>query len=364
MHDNRIDLMRTPLAPFTVAALMAGAMAVVRTQSAVDRQAAGPAQTAVSGRAVIFAQSARSAALQSVRRESGRRFASVAGVAFWTTEIEPLERGYDGPIKMLVGMDTKGILTGVIVVEHHEPYGDFSVEPPEFAAQFKGKSIRDPFKVGADVDAVSRATISITSATRAIRNSARRMATQLLTPAARNDAAAVTVCCSCALLAWRSSAQPRGIVTAVGSRRPPPPIPGASTMTRRRSKPGSRSRGQAMDLVLFAAFAALALVSFFRKSVALKTSTSSRRSRYLGFYKSQLIRSSTSSACCDWNLPIFRYNLGWYLFAVFTVVSTVLWGRLYCGRICAFGALTQLLDPIVPAQIPRRCAAADRTPRS
>jgi hypothetical protein len=74
------------------------------------------------------------------------------------------------------------VLTGVIVVEHHEPYGNFSVEPPEFAAQFKNKSIRDQFKVGVDVDAVSRATITITSATRAIRNSARRVARQLLTP--------------------------------------------------------------------------------------------------------------------------------------------------------------------------------------
>ena len=35
----------------------------------------------------------------------------------------------------------------------------------------------------------------------------------------------------------------------------------------------------------------------------------------------------------------------------FTVVSTVLWGRLYCGRICAFGALTQLMDAVVPAKL-------------
>ena len=104
------------------------------------------------------------------------------GLAFWTTELEPLERAYDGPIKILVGLDTKGVLTGIIVVEHHEPYGDFSVEPPQFAAQFKSKNIRDPFKVGGDIDAVSRATISINSATRAIRNSARRIARQLLTP--------------------------------------------------------------------------------------------------------------------------------------------------------------------------------------
>lgn len=107
---------------------------------------------------------------------------TLAGYAFWTTELEPLERGYDGPIKILVGLDPKGILTGVVVVDHHEPYGYFSVEPPEFAAQFAGKNIRDAFRVGTDVDAVSRATITMTSASRAIRNSARRIARQLLTP--------------------------------------------------------------------------------------------------------------------------------------------------------------------------------------
>lgn len=104
------------------------------------------------------------------------------GLAFWTTEVEPLERGYDGPIKILVGMDTKGVITGIVVAQHHEPYGDFSIDPPQFAAQFKGKSIRDPFKVGVDIDAVSRATITITSAVRAIRTSARRIATRLLVP--------------------------------------------------------------------------------------------------------------------------------------------------------------------------------------
>jgi NosR/NirI family nitrous oxide reductase transcriptional regulator len=106
----------------------------------------------------------------------------LAGVVFWTTELQPLERGYDGPIKILVGMDTKGILTGVIVVEHREPYGNFSIEPPAFAAQFKNKNIRDTFRVGDDIDAVSTATLSITSATRAIRNGARRLARQLLAP--------------------------------------------------------------------------------------------------------------------------------------------------------------------------------------
>jgi transcriptional regulator of nitric oxide reductase len=107
---------------------------------------------------------------------------TVLGYAYWTTDLDPLERGYDGPIVMLVGMDLKGILTGLVVTEHKEPYGNFSVEPPAFAAQFKGKSVRDAFKVGADIDAVSRATISVTSASRAVRNSSRRIARALLPP--------------------------------------------------------------------------------------------------------------------------------------------------------------------------------------
>ncbi len=104
------------------------------------------------------------------------------GYAFWTTDVQPAERAYDGPIRMLVGMDTKGILTGIIVVEHREPYGYFSIDPTEFAAQFRGKDIRTPFRVGGDVDAVSQATITVTGATRAIRNSARLVARAFLTP--------------------------------------------------------------------------------------------------------------------------------------------------------------------------------------
>ena len=104
------------------------------------------------------------------------------GYAFWTTDLVPNEIGYHGPIRMLVGMTPAGILTGIVVDSDTEPYGYFSVETPRFAAQFAGKSIRDGFRVGRDVDAVSRASISISSATRAIRDSSRMVARALLNP--------------------------------------------------------------------------------------------------------------------------------------------------------------------------------------
>jgi electron transport complex protein RnfG len=112
------------------------------------------------------------------------------GLAYWTTELEPLERGFDGPIKMLVGLNTAGEITGVIVTDHREPYGYFSVDLPDWPKQFEGKSIRDAFKVGADVDAISRATITVTSASRAIRNSSRKIARAHLAPPATPPAGA------------------------------------------------------------------------------------------------------------------------------------------------------------------------------
>jgi NosR/NirI family nitrous oxide reductase transcriptional regulator len=114
---------------------------------------------------------------------------------------------------------------------------------------------------------------------------------------------------------------------------------------------GEILRPQALDLALFTGFFALALVSFFRKSVTLKYVTFVAAIGYLGFVKSTLLSVTDIFRVADLSLPIFKYNLAWYLFAVFTMASTVLWGRLYCGRICAFGALTQLMDPIVPRKM-------------
>ncbi len=110
-------------------------------------------------------------------------------------------------------------------------------------------------------------------------------------------------------------------------------------------------RDQAADLAMFTAFAALALVSFFRKSERLKWITLATALLYLGFARSQLITIVNIFGLIAWNLPVFRHNVTWYLFGIFTVVTTILWGRLYCGRVCAFGAMTQLLDKIVPARL-------------
>lgn len=110
---------------------------------------------------------------------AGSSEAELIGYVFTTPDLPPVQLGFSGPIDMLVGMDLQGRLTGVKVLHYRESYrsfrGDFIVTSG-FPEQFRNKNIEDEFRVGRDVDGMSRATISSWAAARGIRNAARRVA--------------------------------------------------------------------------------------------------------------------------------------------------------------------------------------------
>ena len=101
------------------------------------------------------------------------------GLVFTTPDIPPEEVGFSGPIHLLVGMDLEGVLTGAKVLYYTESYrsfrGDF-VEDAGFTEQLTKKSIADSFRLGTDIDTISRATITSWALTRGVRNAARRVA--------------------------------------------------------------------------------------------------------------------------------------------------------------------------------------------
>jgi polyferredoxin len=110
-------------------------------------------------------------------------------------------------------------------------------------------------------------------------------------------------------------------------------------------------RAEAGGLLPLAAFFVLALWSFFTNSDRLKIVTLVAAVGYLGFARNNLVSVVDILSVIDWNFPTFQYSVRWYVLGVFAIVSTVLWGRFYCGRVCAFGALTQLMDRILPARL-------------
>jgi hypothetical protein len=69
------------------------------------------------------------------------------------------ELGQHEPISFATFFDTSGRITRVEVVSYREPFGD-GVRAERFRKQFVGRDAQSQFRPGADIDAISGATIS------------------------------------------------------------------------------------------------------------------------------------------------------------------------------------------------------------
>ena len=89
--------------------------------------------------------------------------AELVGYLFETPDYPPEEVGYSAPIDVLVGIELDGTLTGIEVLHYIESYksirGDF-INSEYFPQQFSRKNIVEDFRVGRDIDGISRATIT------------------------------------------------------------------------------------------------------------------------------------------------------------------------------------------------------------
>ncbi|MET0385661.1 MAG: FMN-binding protein, partial [Polyangiales bacterium] len=63
------------------------------------------------------------------------------------------------PISFGTFFDPQGVITRVEILAYREPYGD-GVRAERFRKQFLGRSAKSTFRPGADIDAISGATIS------------------------------------------------------------------------------------------------------------------------------------------------------------------------------------------------------------
>lgn len=103
----------------------------------------------------------------------------VIGYVFQTSDLPPEEIGFSSTIDVLVGLDLTATVTSVRILDYNESFrssrGDF-MGGPVFRGQFRLKPLTDEFRVGRDIDGVSRATITSWATTRGIYNAARRIA--------------------------------------------------------------------------------------------------------------------------------------------------------------------------------------------
>ena len=116
---------------------------------------------------------------RALRENPVNRELETIGYLFETPDMPPEEIGYSAPVDILVGMDLRGTITGLKILHYIESYksirGDF-INSEYFPNQFEDKNIVEGFRIGRDVDGISRATITSWAVSRGIRNAARRVA--------------------------------------------------------------------------------------------------------------------------------------------------------------------------------------------
>ncbi|MDI6791896.1 MAG: FMN-binding protein [bacterium] len=227
---------------------------------------------------------------------AGKR--QLVGICFTTTDLVPEERGYAGPIKIMLGLDPAGKITGLEILEHTEtPSYVEEIYEPSFKDQFKGKGINDPLEIGYDLDGITRATITSEAIARSIK---------------------------------------KGVLQAAGDR--------LGLKPKAHAAPKYQPGRIIINLAGLAALFLVALTGFLIPKKWLRYLALAFALIFLGFIKNSPLSTVNIVNIITYHLPLLIYNPFFYLLIGFILVTTLLWGRIYCGFFCPFGAIQEFIS--------------------
>jgi len=93
---------------------------------------------------------------------------------------------------------------------------------------------------------------------------------------------------------------------------------------------------------------AFGMAAFFTKITLLRWVSLGVTLLVLGFVDGGFLSVSHITSAIWVGPSVFLDDLPLLLMVVFTVVTTLIWGRVFCGFLCPFGALQDFLDRFVP----------------
>ena len=234
----------------------------------------------------------------------------LVGAAFVTTEVVPDESwGYRDQIATLVGVDLKGKITGVKVLSEFEnpryTKGLLS-DGSWFLEQFKQKEAGDNFILKDDIDAISGATISSSAINRSIKAGLQLITEEVLYQHVDKDSPVKHLFFQ--HLLWQ------------------------------------------IDVIFLWIMVGLAFLSFLRKNEFLRYLTLGMSVAYLGIFKGGGFSLIDVLRLLSFHNPAFLNDLYWYSLVVIAIGLTIIAGRFYCGWLCPFGAIIEVLFRLVPVE--------------
>jgi len=232
------------------------------------------------------------------------------GVVFLTTEVVPDESwGYRDQIATLVGVGTNGKIAGVKVLSEFESpryTKGLLADGSWFLTQFEEKDTSDNFVLESDLDAITGATITSSAVTRSIKAGLELITEQILNKHVDKDNPIEHLFFQ--HLLWQ------------------------------------------IDFIFLWVMVGLAFWSFFKRNESLRFFILGLSFAYLGIFMGGGFSINDILRLLSFHSPVFLNNLYWYSLVVIAIGLTVFAGRFYCGWLCPFGAITEVLFRLVPIE--------------
>lgn len=241
--------------------------------------------------------------------ESGNSTGAL-GLIYLTTDIAPASSyGYSGPIGVLVFVNTTGYIQSIRMWHITDSFAVLVTQ--SWLNGFVGRSVFETMTVGKDVTPISGATFSSTGITGGVRDAGRAAVN------AYNNV---------------STGGGGGVVSAIVA--------------------FFRDMGLVDFIKIFGLVAlyAGAVVAFVRDDERIKYAVFAGSIVLIGVYASRMISISDMPTFLSLNLPPLSSSLYWYLLYGGAILTSVVWGRIYCGYLCPFGAVTEIMYKLSPVK--------------
>lgn len=259
---------------------------------------------------------------------------AVAGYVFLTSDVVRIPAYSGHPINSLVGVDASGRIRGVAIVGHQEPILAVGISEERLRAfndQYVGKSVFDRVVVGSErpgavsVDTISGATITVMVQNETLMRAARQVAqSRGLSPKALSSEKAEAKAIETAKPLWQDIWRERSFaiaVLAVGLLTLNFILLFQDWLARKPRLLGYLRRGFLLYTVFFIGWYALAQLSIVH------------------------VLTFVHAAVRDFKWETFLIDPILFILWSFVAMTLLLWGRgVYCGWLCPFGALQELVQ--------------------
>lgn len=248
---------------------------------------------------------------QEAEQESAIAQSDTNGYFFSTARFAPEMRGYNGPIVLALRTDANGVLLDFTVLQANET-AEYLQHTLQWAERLKGKNIfqDDAFS---GIDALSGATYTSEALKNGIQTAGHAFAKAL-----REDA---------------SSSVPRAAAT---------------------------TKHPLLPSLLFSGLVLLALIIHYRGMFSARIIFLVITLATSGFIYNMQYSLDQIFLLLEFHVPLIGFTVP-FLLVVIVPLLVVLFGNLYCGYLCPFGALQELIANLQPRRWQSKTALSDRT---